>query len=138
MLIDRHLSSTSAGFYPSKMFAKTLRKGTEVPIETFIREQLRLKAHTVTGVEETDECMIVRIDRLGKRLLRCGACRQRRRQVLISGSTNLKSVQDPPQVRFQAIPHGEPTGGSAACRDDCTQPQEPGTAQSTQPPIHRE
>lgn len=82
MLIDRHLSSTSAGFYPSKMFAKTLRrKGTEVLIETFIRKQLRLKAHTVTGVEETDECMIVRIDRLGKRLLRCGVCRQRCRQV---------------------------------------------------------
>ena len=29
-------------------------------IETFIRKQLRLKAHTVTRVEETDECMLVR------------------------------------------------------------------------------
>ena len=28
-------------------------------IETFIRKQLRLKAHTVTKVEETDECMLV-------------------------------------------------------------------------------
>ena len=45
-------------------------------IETFIRKQLRLAAHTVTKVEETDECMLVYIDRLGKRLLRCGVCRQ--------------------------------------------------------------
>jgi len=50
---------------------------TEVLIETFIRKQLRLKAHTVTHVEETAECMVVQIDRLGKRLLRCGVCRQR-------------------------------------------------------------
>ena len=46
-------------------------------IETFIRKQLHLKAHTVTKVEETDEYMLVHIDRLGKRLLRCGVCRQR-------------------------------------------------------------
>jgi transposase len=57
------------------------RKGTEVLIETFIRKQLRLKAHTVTRVVETDEAMIVHIDRLGQRLLRCGVCRQRCRQV---------------------------------------------------------
>ena len=57
------------------------RTGTEVLIETFIRKQLRLKAHTVTKVEETDECMRVHIDRLGRRLLRCGVCRQRCRQV---------------------------------------------------------
>jgi transposase len=37
-----------------------------VLIETFIRKQLALKAHTVTQVEETDECMVVQIDRLGK------------------------------------------------------------------------
>jgi transposase len=48
-----------------------------VLIETFIRKQLRLKAHTVTKVEETAECMLVWIDRLGRRLLRCGVCRQR-------------------------------------------------------------
>jgi len=48
-----------------------------VLIETFIRKQLHLKAHAVTKVEETDECMLVYIDRLGKRLLRCGVCRQR-------------------------------------------------------------
>jgi transposase len=52
-----------------------------VLIETFIRKQLRLKAHTVTHVEETDEAMVVYIDRLGRRLLRCGVCRQRCRQV---------------------------------------------------------
>ena len=50
-------------------------------IQTFIRKQLRLKAHTVTQVEETGECMIIHIDRLGKRLLRCGVCRQRCREV---------------------------------------------------------
>lgn len=38
---------------------------------------MRLKAYTVTKVEETDQCMLVHIDRLGKRLLRCGVCRQR-------------------------------------------------------------
>jgi transposase len=52
-----------------------------VLIETFIRKQLRLKAHTVTKVEETDECMLVHLDRLGTRLLRCGVCRLRCRQV---------------------------------------------------------
>ena len=50
-------------------------------VETFIRKQLRLKAHTVIKAEETDECMLVHIDRLGKRLLRCGVCRQRCREV---------------------------------------------------------
>jgi len=50
-------------------------------METFIRKQLRLAAHTVTKVEETDEFMLVQIDRLGKRLLRCGVCRQRCRRV---------------------------------------------------------
>jgi len=52
-----------------------------VLIETFLRRQLGLKAHTVTKVEETDQCMIVHIDRLGSRLLRCGLCRQRCRKV---------------------------------------------------------
>ena len=50
-------------------------------IETFIRKQLRLKAHTVTKVEETDDCMRVNIDRLGSRLLRCGVCGKRCREV---------------------------------------------------------
>ena len=50
-------------------------------IETFIRKQLGLKAHTVTKVEETEGYMIIHIDRLGGRLLRCGLCRQRCRKV---------------------------------------------------------
>ena len=53
----------------------------EVLIETFIRKQLRLKSHTVTKVEESEEWMTVYIDRLGRRLLRCGLCRQRCREV---------------------------------------------------------
>ncbi len=57
------------------------KEPTEVLIETFIRKQLRLKAHTVTKVEESEGCMLVHIDRLGKRLLRCGVCRQRCREV---------------------------------------------------------
>jgi len=60
--------------FPTKEYERTR---TEVLIETFIRKQLRLKAHTVSKVEETAECMLVYIDRLGKRLLRCGVCRQR-------------------------------------------------------------
>jgi hypothetical protein len=52
-----------------------------VLIETFIRKQLGLKAHTVTRVEQTEDYMIIHIDRLGKRLLRCGLCRQRCRKV---------------------------------------------------------
>ena len=50
-------------------------------IETFMRKQLGLKAHTVTTVEETERHMVVQIDRLGGRLLRCGVCRQRCRKV---------------------------------------------------------
>jgi transposase len=52
-----------------------------VLIETFIRKQLGLKAHTVTKVEETEDFLIIHIDRLGDRLLRCGLCRQRCREV---------------------------------------------------------
>ena len=50
-------------------------------IETFMRKQLALKAHTVTNVEETEEFMVIDIDRRGDRLLRCGLCRQRCRKV---------------------------------------------------------
>ena len=50
-------------------------------IETFIRKQLRLKAHRVTKVECNEESMIIYIDRQGNRLLRCGVCRQRCRRV---------------------------------------------------------
>ena len=64
------------------LLTKTQRgERTEVLIETFIRKQLRLKAHTVTQVEETEEAMIVHIERLGQRLLRCGVCRRRCREV---------------------------------------------------------
>lgn len=64
--------------FPTKEYERTQ---TEVLIETFIRKQLRLKAHTVTKVEESDGCMLVYIDRLGGRLLRCGVCRYRCREV---------------------------------------------------------
>jgi len=47
-----------------------------VLIETFIRKQLGLKAHRVTGVEQTDTRLLIRIDRLGKRRLLCGRCRR--------------------------------------------------------------
>ncbi len=57
------------------------RKRIEVLVETFIRKQLGLKAHTVKRVEQTEEFMIIHIDRLGDRLLRCGLCRQRCREV---------------------------------------------------------
>jgi transposase len=55
----------------------TERKRTEVLIETFIRKQLRLKAHRVTKVESSEDCLIIFIDRMGRRLLRCGVCRKR-------------------------------------------------------------
>jgi transposase len=57
------------------------RIGFEVLIETFIRKHLRLKAHTVTKVVEEEGAMIIYIDRLGHRLLRCGVCRHRCREV---------------------------------------------------------
>ena len=56
-------------------------KKIEVLVETFLRKQLGLKSHNVTKVEETERYMIVHIDRLGRRLLRCGVCRQRCRKV---------------------------------------------------------
>ena len=43
------------------------KEGIEVLIETFIRKQLGLKAHTVTKVEETERYMVIHIDRLGSR-----------------------------------------------------------------------
>ena len=64
------------------LFTKTQRgETTEVLIATFIRKQLRLKAHTVTRVEETEQAMIVHIDRLGGRLLRCGVYGRRCQEV---------------------------------------------------------
>lgn len=44
---------------------------------TFIRKLLRLKAHKVTQVQETETSVVIHIERLKRRLLRCGVCRQR-------------------------------------------------------------
>jgi len=45
-------------------------------METFIRKSLGLKAHTVAQVEarEAESELIVRVERLGERHLRCGVC----------------------------------------------------------------
>jgi len=48
-----------------------------VLIETFIRKELRLKAHRVTKVEDQETEMVVTIERMGGRRLRCGVCRLR-------------------------------------------------------------
>lgn len=50
-------------------------------METFIRKQLKLKAHWVPKVEETAAGVVVWIDRLGQRPLRCGRCGLLVRQV---------------------------------------------------------
>jgi len=52
-------------------------------METFIRKSLGLKAHTVVKVElrEADEVLVVQVERLGHRRLRCGACGREARQV---------------------------------------------------------
>ena len=62
------------------MFAAR-KERIEMLMETFMRKQLGLKAHTVRKVEETGSDMIVHIDRLRGRLLRCGVCRHRCRKV---------------------------------------------------------
>jgi hypothetical protein len=81
-LLTEAVSDSTPVLYPFEIVRpNNERKRTEVLLETFIRKQLRLKAHTVTKVEETDEFMIVSIDRLGRRLLRCGVCGQRCREV---------------------------------------------------------
>ena len=61
-------------------------------IETFIRKQLRLKAHRVTKVETNEEDMIIHIDQLGKRHLRCGVCRKPCRRV--HGTRNWREWRD--------------------------------------------
>jgi transposase len=50
-------------------------------METFIRKQLGLKAHRVTAVEATEAAVVIRIDQLGRRRLRCGHCGMRVRRV---------------------------------------------------------
>jgi transposase len=57
------------------------RSPTKVLVETFIRKQLRLKAHWVSSVELEEEQVVVRIDRLRSRMLRCGLCGHRCRKV---------------------------------------------------------
>jgi transposase len=52
-----------------------------VLVETFIRKQLRLKTHRVSSVELEEEQVVVRIDRLRSRMLRCGLCGHRCRKV---------------------------------------------------------
>jgi transposase len=63
------------------LMGQNAEESNEVLIETFLRKEMRLKSHTVTHVEHTEEAMVVSIDRLGKRLLRCGVCRQRCQKV---------------------------------------------------------
>lgn len=61
--------------------ATTKEARNEVLLQTFIRKQLRLKAHTVTAIEESDAEMVVRIERLGSRRLRCSRCGRTCRRV---------------------------------------------------------
>lgn len=56
------------------------RSPTRVLVETFIRKQLRLKAHRVTAVQVDQDRVVVKIDQLGQRLLRCGLCGHRCRK----------------------------------------------------------
>jgi len=49
--------------------------------ETFIRKLLQLKAHYVIAVKPGPEQIVVEIDRLRSRTLRCGVCRGRCRKV---------------------------------------------------------
>jgi transposase len=52
-----------------------------VLVETFIRKLLHLKAHRVIAVEQSAEQVVVQIDRLGCRRLRCRVCRRPCRRV---------------------------------------------------------
>jgi len=52
-----------------------------VLVETHYRKQLGLKVHRVTRVEVTEESVVVCIDRLGRRLLRCSVCHRRCQKV---------------------------------------------------------
>lgn len=44
-------------------------------VETFIRKLLHLKAHYVIAVRQSPEQIVVEIERLKSRRLRCGVCR---------------------------------------------------------------
>jgi len=52
-----------------------------VLIETFIRKQLKLKAHRVSQVEQIEQTVVIHIDRLGNRRLRCAQCGRPGRRV---------------------------------------------------------
>jgi len=52
-----------------------------VLVETHYRKQLGLKVHRVTKVEVTRDSVVVSIDRLGRRLLRCSVCLRRCQKV---------------------------------------------------------
>jgi hypothetical protein len=69
-------SSNSLG---AVMYAKGRR--IEVLVRNISEKQLGLKTPRVTNVEETEQFIVVDIDRLGSRFLRCGLCRQRCRKV---------------------------------------------------------
>jgi transposase len=51
-------------------------------LESFIRKSLRLKAHSVTEVQERPDEMLVRIDWIRGRRVRCGACGRRAARVV--------------------------------------------------------
>jgi len=55
--------------------------GSRVLVETHYRKQLGLKVHRVTKVEVTEKSVVVCIDRLGQRLLRCSVCHRRCQKV---------------------------------------------------------
>lgn len=52
-------------------------------METFIRKSLRLKAHMVTEIQEreAEQSLVVHVERLGQRRLRCGECRRQASRV---------------------------------------------------------
>jgi hypothetical protein len=81
--------------FPTKEYERTR---SEVLIETFIRKRLHLKAHTVTKVEETDECMLVHIDRLAteNHLETTRPCGQFNLGISILGSRARVSIHRPP------------------------------------------
>jgi hypothetical protein len=76
------IKSTPAVFYPSKLFAKTKlrRKGRGAHRDFYQKTTASESAHGDPR-GGTDKSMVVHIDRLGRRLLRCGVCWQRCRQV---------------------------------------------------------
>ena len=75
--------------------------------KTFIRKQLRLKAHTVTEIEPSDEQMVVQIERLGARKLCCSRCSRPYRRVH-SRAVRERSWRD---LSLRQAPLSHPPGG---------------------------